>query len=322
MNEYELLERTRGVVVPLVTWLDAKGNVDTAAMCQHVEYLLKNGCTGGIFVLGSTGEGPYIEQVEKRMVMHDIVNCVRGRVPVLAGISKAGVRPAMELAHIAKMEGVDAVVSIVPQYFDLQAVDVDAYYRKLAAGIKKEIPIIMYYAPTITTSHPKIAPEAVFKLARDKVICGIKATVAEWEFIAEIKNLLKTDYTVQCNVWVGTDTALIDCLKHGVLDIDGVIVSAVNMFPAYYNVLLRTFRDNPRNEARCSALEKISDIIRQMFTVEKAELPSLVKSALQHARLPFAKQSGVSAPLPELSTTRRDALVKCLQQLSEKGITM
>jgi dihydrodipicolinate synthase/N-acetylneuraminate lyase len=322
MNDYELLERTRGVVVPLVTWLDAKGDVDTSAMCQHVEHLLKNGCNGGIFVLGSTGEGPYLAQEEKRSIMQDVVNCVRGRVPVIAGIAAHGVRTAVELAHIAKVEGIDAVVSIVPQYFNLQPADVDVYYRKLAAGLKKEIPLIMYYAPVITTSHPEIPPETVFKLAKDKIICGIKATLPDWEYIAELKRLLKTDFTAQCNIWVGTDNALINCLKHGMLDFDGIIVSGLNMFPDYYNVLLRAFRENPRNDARCGALEKISDVIRQMFTVEKAELASLVKSALQYAQLPFAKNIGVSPPLPALRPEHREMMVTCLQQLKAKGITM
>ncbi len=322
MNEYDLLERTKGVVVPLVTWLDAKGDVDLGAMCQHVEWLLKNGCNGGIFVLGSTGEGPYLAIEEKRSIMHEIVNCVHGRVPVIAGVASHGVRSALELAHIAKTEGVDAVVSIIPQYFDLQPTDVDVYYRKLAAGLKKEINLIMYYAPVITTSHPKISPEMVFKLAKDKIICGIKATVGNWEFIAELKRLLKSDYMAPCNVWVGTDFALINCLKNGVLDFDGVIVSGMNMFPDYYNVLLKAFRENPRNEPRCTALGKISDVISQLFTVEKAELASLVKEALQYARLPFAKHIGVSPPLPSLHPERRGNMVKCLKQLEEKGLKM
>ncbi len=321
MNDYELLERSKGVISPLVTWLDANGDVDTGAMCQHVEYLLKNGCNGGIFVLGSTGEGPYLALEEKRSVMHDIVNCVHGRVPVIAGIATHGVRSAIELAHMAKMEGIDAAMVIVPQYFDLQPADVDLYYRKLAAGLKREIPLLMYYAPVITTSHPKVSPEIVFKLAKDKAICGIKATIVEWAFIAELKRLLKGDYTAPCNVWAGTDAVLMDCLKNNVLDIDGVISSAADMFPDYYNVLLRAFREKPRNDAKCTALEKISDVIRQMFTVAKAELPALVKQALQGANLPFAKNAGVSPPLPSLSPGGRENLEKCIEQLKSKGIS-
>ncbi|MBN2153400.1 MAG: dihydrodipicolinate synthase family protein [Candidatus Lokiarchaeota archaeon] len=321
MNDYELLERTRGVIAPLVTWLDANGDVDTGAMCQHVEYLLKNGCNGGIFLLGSTGEGPYLALEEKRSVVHDVVNCVNGRVPVIAGLASHGVRPAIELAHLARMEGADATMAVVPQYFDLQPADIDLYYRKLAAGLKREIPLLMYYAPPITTSHPKISPELVFKLAKDKAICGIKATVVEWDFIAELRRLLKGDYTAHCNVWVGTDRVLIDCLKNGVLDIDGVIVSGVDMFPDFYNVLLHAFREKPRDEAKCKALEKISDVIRQMFTVAKAELPTLVKQALKHVGLPFARNAGVTPPLPSLSPERYENMLKCIDQLRAKGIT-
>nr|MDO8110111.1 dihydrodipicolinate synthase family protein [Candidatus Sigynarchaeota archaeon] len=309
-------------MVPLVTWLEPNGNVDLNAIGMHIDSLLKTGFINGIFVLGSTGEGAYRTFEEKKAIMHYAVDHVKKRAPVLAGISAFGPREAIQLGETAIKEGIDGVFVIVPQYFDLKASDVEFYFKKLAAGLKGEIPILMYYAPRIVTNHPKIEPAMIFKLAKEKIISGIKDTVFEWEHVAEIKRLLKTDYTVQCNIWVGTDKALIDCLKQCITDFDGVIASGLNMFPDFYNVLVKAFRDSPRNEARCTALEKISDLVRELFSMELRELPALVKAALSNAKLPYAKCADVSPPLPRLRPEIHENMTKILVELRKKGISL
>jgi len=51
-------------------------------------------------------------------------------------------------------------------------------------------------------------------------------------------------------------------------------------------------------------------------SIAKAELPALVKQALQSANLPFAKERGrLSPPLPSLSPGGRENMLKCIKQL-------
>jgi dihydrodipicolinate synthase/N-acetylneuraminate lyase len=316
---FKLKDKAIGAVVPLVTWLDSDGNVDHAAMAQHVDFLIKNGA-GTIFTLGSTGEGPYRTLEEKAEIMEHVVNHVKNRVPVIAGVVSHGVRGAIQACEVAAEKGVDAVLVNVPQYFNLAATDIDFYFTKLAEGIGEKIPVCMYYAPKIITSHPKISPDMVFDLARRKAIYGIKYTINEWEDVAELCRMRTEDYTVQCSIWCGTDKVALDCLKNGVTDFNGIISSAANLFPDFYNVLLKAFRESPRNEARCKSLENISIIIQKMFEVELREIPALMKVALNSAKLPFAKCVDVSPPLPGLGPETEQNLMNCLADLRKKGI--
>lgn len=322
---FKLKDRARGVIVPLVTWLDSDGNVDHAAMEQHIDFLIKKGANT-IFTLGSTGEGPYRTMDEKKEIMDNVVNHanhVNNRVPVLAGAAYHGVREAIHFCEIAAEKGVDGVLVNVPQYFNLSATDIDLYFTKLAEGIGETIPVCMYYAPIIITNHPKIGPDLIFELARKKAIAGIKYTINEWEDISELCRMRKEDYTVQCNVWCGTDKVAMDCLKNDVTDFDGIISSASNLFPDFYNVLLKTFRESPRNEARCKSLENISLIIQKLFDVEMREIPTLMKVALNSAKMSFAKCVNVSPPLPaELRPEINTNLMNCLAELRKKGISI
>ena len=318
---FKLKDRGRGVIVPLVTWLDANGNVDHAAMEQHIDFLLKKGANV-IFTLGSTGEGPYRTMDEKKEIMDHVVNHVRDRVPVIAGAAYHGVRETIQFCEIAAEKGVDGVLVNVPQYFNLSATDIDCYFAKLAEGIGEAIPVCMYYAPTIITNTPKIGPDLVFDLARRKAIAGIKYTINDWEDIAELCRMRNEDFTVQCNIWCGTDKVAMDCLKNDVTDFDGIISSAANLFPDFYNVLLKSFRESPRNVARCKSLENISTVIQKMFQVEMREIPALMKIALNSAKMPFAVCVDVSPPLPGLRPEIEQNLQNCLAELRKKGISI
>jgi 4-hydroxy-tetrahydrodipicolinate synthase len=321
-NAYELKKASKGVICPLVTWLDENGAPDLEAMGKHIITLLKKGLDGGIFVTGSTGEGPYLTFEEKKAIMARAVNVVKGKVPVLAGIAAFGTKEAIEFGLAAQEAGVDAIMAIVPQYFDLTPAELETYYRRVHDGVGK-MNLCMYYAPTIITCSPQVDAELVFRLAKDKVICGIKDTVSDWQHVAAIHDLLKTDYTAECNVWVGTDQALIDCLKNEEPDtpsFDGLITSAANMFPDFYRSLVKAFREPTRNDVRCAALEKASEIIRAMFSVQKREIPSLVKQALNFAGVPYAASTAVSSPLPDLNPDAAAIIADSMAQLKKRGI--
>ncbi|HME52120.1 MAG TPA: dihydrodipicolinate synthase family protein [Candidatus Lokiarchaeia archaeon] len=319
---FKLKDRAKGVIVPLVTWLDSNGNVDHVAMEQHIDFLLKKGANV-IFTLGSTGEGPYRTMDEKKEIIDHVVNHVNDRVPVLTGAAYHGVREAIQFCEIAAEKGVDGVVVNIPQYFNLSATDVDLYFTKLAEGIGDAIPVCIYYAPTIITNMPKIGPDLVFELARRKAIAGIKYTINEWEDVAELCRMRADDYTVQMNnIWCGTDKVAMDCLKNDVTDFDGIISSAANLFPDFYNVLLKAFRESPRNDARCKSLENISIIIQKMFQVDMREIPALMKVALNSAKMPFANCVDVSPPLPGLRPEIEENLMSCLAELRKKGINI
>jgi dihydrodipicolinate synthase/N-acetylneuraminate lyase len=316
---FNFLENSRGtLMVPLATWFDDNDEVNTDAMCKHVERLMKGGLDGGVFVGGSSGEGPYLTSNDKSVIYQAMASFLNGRLPLMAGISALSVREAIHAGKNAINDGCDALLAIVPEYFALQSSDVDLYFRKLAEGFQgDDVPILMYYFPKVFGY--RIDPETVFNLAKDKVICGIKCTAVDLDFVSSLRTMIQEDRSVQCSVIAGNDALLVDCLKNDV-QIDAALMGSINLFPGFYKALLKAFTEEPRNDARCSALEKNVEVIQKLFTMELRELPALIKESLCAAKLPFARDPRVASPLPSLGDDMKRNMIECLKLLKTRGI--
>jgi len=72
-----------GSYVALVTPFYPDGSVNFAKMKELCEWHIANG-TDGLVVLGTTGENPTTEHDEDAALVRCVVDCVGGRVPVVA----------------------------------------------------------------------------------------------------------------------------------------------------------------------------------------------------------------------------------------------
>lgn len=318
---FKTLERTRGLVVPMVTWLDDRGTIDLDAMAKHAAHLVANGCNG-IFVLGTTGEFPYLSHADKRAIMSGMVESVKGKVPVLAGISAPGTRESIELGKMAIEAGVDAAVAVLPQYLPLGPGDVQRYFESVAGGLAREggIPLFLYHIPLVPAAAHAITPELVFALAKAGHINGVKATIFDASFFSGLRAMLDKDYTVQCNVWTGTDPVTLKCLQDGI-KIDGTIVGSLNLFPAYYKALFKAYGETPRDASRCAVLDKVNAMVADLFAIELKHVPAMVKEALHAAKLPFARCTAVLPPLPPATDAVKSRTAGLMAQLAAKGIS-
>ncbi len=70
----------------MVTPLRARDELDVAGLERLIEHIL-NGGVSGLFILGTTGEGPSLSYRLRRELITLTCRQVRGRVPVLVGIT-------------------------------------------------------------------------------------------------------------------------------------------------------------------------------------------------------------------------------------------
>lgn len=177
--------KIQGIVVPLVTPLSSPDRVDEAAVERMVEHVIAGG-VHAIFILGSTGEGPALTGEEQRRMIRISAKAVRGRVPLLAGISGASAASAVELGRFAASEGADAVVAAVPCYFPPDRAEIMAYYQLLVREIP--LPLFVYNMPGPT--HVSLDLDTVCRLAELPGISGYKDSSGDLEsFRAAVKRL-------------------------------------------------------------------------------------------------------------------------------------
>ncbi|MCP3966032.1 MAG: dihydrodipicolinate synthase family protein [Lentisphaerae bacterium] len=137
----------KGVIPPLVTPLLSENRIDRVGLERLVEHVIDGG-VHGLFLLGTTGEGPSLSAKLKREVVNYACNAVKSRVPVLVGISDTSFEESILLAKHAAECGADAVVLAPPYYFPSGQPELLEYLRHIAP--KLPLPLVLYNMPAFT----------------------------------------------------------------------------------------------------------------------------------------------------------------------------
>ena len=162
--------RFRGVIPPLVTPLTPTGELDIESLGRLIDHVFDGGA-GGVFLLGTTGEGTSFTSAERQQLITATVELVAGRGPVLAGILAPSTALASELCRSSIDAGASALVAAAPFYVATHPYEVEQHYRLIARAAEKT-PLLAYDIPARAGS--KLPTEVILQLAADGVIRGIK----------------------------------------------------------------------------------------------------------------------------------------------------
>ena len=90
----------KGVVVPILTPVDADERIDEAKLRAQVDYVIDGGVSG-ILAFGSNGEFYMVEEDEMERGLKIMVDQAAGRVPVYFGIGAISTKKCCRLAKMA-----------------------------------------------------------------------------------------------------------------------------------------------------------------------------------------------------------------------------
>src|SRR5438067_11401603 len=107
--------KLQGIIPPLITPLKGWDELDLAGLERLVEHVIAGGVQG-VFILGTTGEGPGLSYRLRRELIERVCRQARERVPILVGITDTSYVEALGLACHAAYCGAQAVVASAPYY--------------------------------------------------------------------------------------------------------------------------------------------------------------------------------------------------------------
>jgi 4-hydroxy-tetrahydrodipicolinate synthase len=285
----------KGSLVAIVSPMFEDGSLDLDAFRRLVDWHIAEG-TGGIVVVGTTGESPTVDFDEHTLLIRTAIEQSAGRVPVIAGTGANSTREAIDLQAFAKKAGADICLSVVPYYNRPTQEGLYRHFRAIAEAV--DIPMIVYNVPgrTVCDMHNDTA----LRLAQVPNIVGIKDATGNLERGADLVRRAPKGFAI----YSGDDaTALALTLMGG----DGVISVTANVAPRLMHEMCAAAFAGDLTRAR-AINNKLLGLHRHLF-VEANPIP--VKWVLQQMDL---IRGGIRLPLTPLSSSFHDLLRGAMEQ--------
>ena len=217
-----------GLIPPMVTPLDAKRRLDKKGTRNMVRHLLKGG-VDGIFLLGTTGEGPHLSYAVREELVKTVCGLVKGRVPVLVGITETDLDDAVAFAAKCKAYGAAAVVAAPPYYFKLTQAECVAWFAEMADRLP--LPLVVYDMPAHTDTI--IEPAMIAKLAAHPNIVAMKDSSSIIALFNKFRIALEP-YAEKFSLFMGPDEAMGEAVLLGA---DGGVCTGANLWPAQFKAM-------------------------------------------------------------------------------------
>jgi len=177
----------------MATPLRTPDALDPDGVVKLVEHILAAD-VAGLFVLGTTGEGPFLSAELRRELVTHACRAVNGRVPVLVGITDTSLKDSVALARHAADRGAAAVVAAPPYYFRPSPAEMTRWVEYLAAEVP--VPLFLYNIPI----HTKVSiPFDVVRRAMEmKNVVGLKDSSGDARYLHMARRMLadRDDWTL------------------------------------------------------------------------------------------------------------------------------
>ena len=238
-----------GVIVPMITPLTTGGEVDQAAIERLVTHLLASG-VDGIFVLGSSGEGPWLTASQRQQVIGETARVAAGRAPILAGLLEPSTGRTIEALRMAEDAGADAVVVTSPYYFGVDAAAQICHVETICASCA--LPVVLYNIPQNT--HNPLTPATIRQLLEIDNLVAIKDSTGNWQHFEELLELRASKPGLR--VFQGDEKLAARALLAGA---DGVVPGLGNLAPRLFSQIVASTRAGDK-EMALSLQERVNSL--------------------------------------------------------------
>jgi N-acetylneuraminate lyase len=216
--------------------------LNLAAIPPIVDHLVRSR-VGGLFVCGSTGEGPSLASDEREAVAAAYVQAAAGRVPVIVHVGHTSLVEARRLAEHAASIGADAIAALPPWYFKPRTVEEVVDCLAPIAAAAPALSLYYYHLPAFT--GVQIAGLDLLRLGGQRLptLAGIKysdLTVPDLQACAAYAG-------GRFNLLFGVDEMLLAGLSAGA---QGGVGSTFNLAAPLYHRIIAAYERGDLAEAR------------------------------------------------------------------------
>lgn len=235
----------------MVTPLRSRDELDVAGLERLIEHILVGGVSG-LFILGTTGEGPSLSYRLRRELIERVCKQVNHRVPVLVGITDTAFVESVDIGRRAANCGADALVLAPPYYLPEAQPELQEYLDHLVPELP--LPLFIYNMPALTKVHFEL--DTVKRALDNRRIIGFKDSSGDLKYFKQAVELVKQ--RPDWPVLIGPEEKLFDALQLGG---HGGVSGGANLFPKLYVKLCEAHRagDIARAQVLQDHIQLVSD---------------------------------------------------------------
>ena len=253
-----------GSYVALITPFHPDGTVNFEKIKELCNWHIENK-TDGLVVLGTTGESSTTEHAEDAAIVRCVVDCVNGRIPVIAGGGSNCTETSLMKSRTFRDCGVDGLLLITPYYNKANQKGMYRHFATVAEQVN--LPCLLYNVPGRTGCS--LSLDCVEALSKIDNIVGIKEASGNISFAAKVARLCNENFCMMS----GNDDMIVPILSLGGT---GVISVFANICPRETHDLVAAWMRGDTATARDMQL-KYLDLINALF-IEVNPIP--VKAAM------------------------------------------
>ena len=292
-----------GIIPPLVTPLTDQYKIDVPGLERLIEHVISGG-VHGLFVLGTTGEGPSLKYDVRREMIRQTCRIVAGQIPVFVGISDTAIRESIALAQFAADTGCDFVVAVPPYYFPLGQCELLAYFKQLLSEMP--LPTLLYNMPAVTGMT--IGTETVRQLLDLDNFAGLKDSSGDLEYFQDILSVTSTRQDF--SVLVGPEHLLATTLPLGG---DGGVSGGANIWPGLFVELYESVIADKNFDA--APLAKTIARFGEIYKVGPQSVTATVARLKGALSILGICNNKTAPPIAGIDSTEQKQIESILQQL-------
>lgn len=246
-----------GVVAAMLTPCQAPGQPDPHAMQRLAHTLIQQGCHG-LFVLGSTGELPVIDEDDRRSLIAAAREGAGDAPLIYAGVSGLGVKQSIRYAQLASRDGANIAIVMAPFFIKLSQHELHAYITAIADA--SPIPVGFYHHLRMPS---QFEADTVARLAQHPNIVVMKDTSLEAQRTSQ---LVQATASSDMAVFQGREVFLLSSLQSGA---HGFVTALAGVAPEWHRSLFDAHHAGDHEQAH-HFQERIANLAR-MFSFQEVQ---------------------------------------------------
>lgn len=216
-------KQLHGVITPVVTPLHEDYSLDFKGLERLIEHLIAGG-VNGLFMLGTTGEGPHLSHKKRQTVLTETIRIVDNRLPVLLGVSDTSVEELVDMCYFAKAKGVDAVVMAAPYFAPISQDELLQWMQYVIPKI--ELPVVLYDLPSHI--NVKLSIDVVKTVSEIEHVVGIKDSSGDMTYFNMLLSQIERE---DFRFFTGPEIIFADSLMSGG---HGGVPGGSNLYPGLF----------------------------------------------------------------------------------------